>query len=98
MSRMELFLGCNLLLLILNPQVIQFDYFQIVIWLLIHFFFFEGLDSQNLGEVILTSGEHIQADIVIIGVGARPATDFLRNSEIALDKDGGISVNSFLQV
>jgi NADPH-dependent 2,4-dienoyl-CoA reductase/sulfur reductase-like enzyme len=47
---------------------------------------------------VLTSGDRIAADIVIVGVGVRPCTDFLRDSGITLVRDGGIRVNSYLQV
>jgi NADPH-dependent 2,4-dienoyl-CoA reductase/sulfur reductase-like enzyme len=56
------------------------------------------LDPSKIGTVVLKSGERIAADIVIVGVGARPHTDFLKNTEISLHHDGGIRVNSYLQV
>lgn len=55
-------------------------------------------NPANVGAVLLTSGERIPADIVILGVGARPSTDFLKDSGIPLTQDGGIRVNSYLQV
>lgn len=62
------------------------------------YFFLSDTDSRKVGAVVLTSGDRIAADIVIVGVGVRPCTDFLRDSGITLVRDGGIRVNSYLQV
>ena len=44
----------------------------------------------------LQSGKLVPADAVVLGVGVRPATEFL-NKSFALDKDGGLPVDAFLQ-
>jgi NAD(P)H-nitrite reductase large subunit len=46
----------------------------------------------------LKSGKKIPCDFVILGAGVVPKTDFLNQSGIPLDKDGGISVNASMQV
>jgi apoptosis-inducing factor 3 len=51
-----------------------------------------------VGAVLLKGGESIPADVVILGVGCIPKTDYLKDSGITLDRDGGISVNAQLQV
>lgn len=60
----------------------------------------EGLDS-NVGAVVgvrLASREVIPADVVVIGVGAAPATAWLRSSGILLsDLDGGVICDEFLR-
>lgn len=33
-----------------------------------------------------------------MGVGVAPATEFLKNSGLPLEKDGGVAVDEFLQV
>ncbi|THH19824.1 hypothetical protein EW146_g1420 [Bondarzewia mesenterica] len=53
---------------------------------------------NRAAEVILASGEVIPADVVVMGVGVRPATDYLRASGWELEKDGGVKVDKFLKV
>lgn len=50
---------------------------------------------QTVGAVHLQDGTVLPADLVILGVGVRPATDFLRGNEaIKLEKDGSIRTES----
>ena len=44
---------------------------------------FEG--SGRVEHVKLTDGSTVEADVVVVGVGARPATDWLADSGLALD-------------
>jgi NAD(P)H-nitrite reductase large subunit len=48
--------------------------------------------------VILKNGEKIPCNIVVVGMGVKPATDFLarNNSMISQDKNGGIVCNPYL--
>ncbi len=46
--------------------------------------------------VELKSGKLVDADVVLLGVGVRPATDFLKEA-FTLEKDGGLAVNEYLQ-
>jgi NADPH-dependent 2,4-dienoyl-CoA reductase/sulfur reductase-like enzyme/nitrite reductase/ring-hydroxylating ferredoxin subunit len=55
---------------------------------------FEG--SHNVEAVTLDNGETIETDMVVVGVGVRPATNFLEGVE--LDKAGGVVVDSRLRV
>ncbi|OJJ48105.1 hypothetical protein ASPZODRAFT_62049 [Penicilliopsis zonata CBS 506.65] len=56
-------------------------------------------DSSVVGAVHLQDGTVLPADLVIIGVGVRPATDFLRgNPAIQLEKDGSIKTDEFFAV
>jgi len=50
---------------------------------------FEG-DTHVTG-VLLESGERIEAEIVLVGIGIRPATDFIRG--VNKGRDGGIIVD-----
>lgn len=51
-----------------------------------------GLDGRRaVAEVVLHSGERLPADLVVAGHGVAPATGFLEG--VALDKDGGITVD-----
>lgn len=54
---------------------------------------FEGDDSVK--RVVLDSGEALEADLVVVGVGVRPATDFLEGVE--LHNDGGVFVDRHLR-
>jgi apoptosis-inducing factor 3 len=55
---------------------------------------FEG--SDGVEKVLLKSGESLDADVVIVGVGVRPATDFLH--EFQLHKDGGVIADANLRI
>ncbi len=54
---------------------------------------FEG--AGRVQTVVLDNGEKIPADLVIAGVGVKPATDFLQG--IKLNLDGSVPVNKYLQ-
>lgn len=51
---------------------------------------FEG--SHNVEAVVLDSGERIETDMVVVGVGVRPVTQFLEGLE--LNEDGGVVVDA----
>ena len=53
---------------------------------------FEG--DGVVKTVVLDSGERIDADLVVVGVGVRPLADFLQG--INLHKDGGVIVDKHL--
>lgn len=54
---------------------------------------FEG--SHNVEAVTLDNGESIETDMVVVGVGVRPVTNFLDGVE--LDQSGGVVVDSRLR-
>jgi NADPH-dependent 2,4-dienoyl-CoA reductase/sulfur reductase-like enzyme len=54
---------------------------------------FEG--DGAVAAVVLDSGERVEADLVVVGVGVRPATDFLEGFE--LHEDGGVFVDRHLR-
>jgi apoptosis-inducing factor 3 len=53
------------------------------------------LGDDIVNEAELESGEKLPAEIVIIGTGVRPATDFLKGVDLA--DDGGVPVDSSMQ-
>lgn len=58
------------------------------------------LDQKAVGAVHLKDGTVLPADLVIVGAGVRPATDFLKNSSpsIQLEKDGSVKTDEFFAV
>lgn len=56
-------------------------------------------DSSKVGAVHLKDGTVLPADLVILGVGVAPATQFLReNSAIKLEQDGSIKTDETFAV
>lgn len=55
-------------------------------------------DPSVASGVVLKDGTVLEADVVILGVGVKPATEFLKGSGIKLEKDGGILVDEYLKV
>lgn len=55
---------------------------------------FEG--NETVQAVVLDSGERIEADLVIVGIGVSPATGFLKGVE--LHKDGGVTTDKYLRI
>lgn len=52
-------------------------------------------DPSSVGAVHLKDGTVLPADVVILGVGVRPATDFLReNAALTLQKDGSLATDA----
>ncbi|XP_006875869.1 PREDICTED: apoptosis-inducing factor 3 [Chrysochloris asiatica] len=51
----------------------------------------------KLKEVVLKSSKVIRADVCVVGIGAVPATGFLKQSGICLDSRGFIPVNKMMQ-
>lgn len=54
---------------------------------------FEGNDRVE--AVVLENGERVEADLVVIGIGVKPATDFLKG--IDLNPDGSLKVDQYFQ-
>lgn len=56
-------------------------------------------NPSSIGAVHLKDGSVLPADVVILGVGVRPATDFLReNPAVSLLKDGSLTVEEHFAV
>ncbi|KAG8953414.1 hypothetical protein FRC04_002256 [Tulasnella sp. 424] len=57
-------------------------------------------DPSSVGSVVLKDGTEIEADVVVLGVGVRPATEFLKGSKLesTIQKDGGLKVDGQLRV
>ena len=56
-------------------------------------------DSESkLATGVVVNGQTLPADFIIMGVGVAPATSFLKDSGIPLQRDGGIKVDEYLKV
>jgi NADPH-dependent 2,4-dienoyl-CoA reductase/sulfur reductase-like enzyme/nitrite reductase/ring-hydroxylating ferredoxin subunit len=53
-------------------------------------------EGGHVAGVQLKAGQTLPAQAVVLGVGVRPATDFLQGA-FTLEKDGGLAVDAFLQ-
>lgn len=51
--------------------------------------------TSRVEAVVLEGGERIETDVVVVGVGVRPATSFLAG--VSLHEDGGVNVDSHLR-
>jgi NADPH-dependent 2,4-dienoyl-CoA reductase/sulfur reductase-like enzyme/peroxiredoxin family protein/rhodanese-related sulfurtransferase/TusA-related sulfurtransferase len=54
-------------------------------------------DGANGAQVILDNGKQVSADLIILAIGVKPDTAFLKNSGIELNERGAIIVNDNLQ-
>ncbi|KAI8624815.1 hypothetical protein F5Y19DRAFT_283079 [Xylariaceae sp. FL1651] len=53
-----------------------------------------GSDPAKVGSVVLKDGTKLEADLVILGVGVAPATEFLKdNKVIRLEQDGSLKTD-----
>ncbi|KAK2738922.1 hypothetical protein FQN55_009692 [Onygenales sp. PD_40] len=56
-------------------------------------------NPSNIGTVHLKDGTALPADLVILGVGVSPATEFLKNNPaISLEPDGSLKTDEFFAV
>ena len=53
--------------------------------------------SGGVKGVELSNGTCIEADLVILGTGVKPATQFLNDSGLDMKDDGGLVCNPYLQ-
>lgn len=54
-------------------------------------------EADKVGEVKLTDGSTLPADIVILGIGVTPATKFLDQADIKLHQSGAVIVDNHLE-
>ncbi|KFA68344.1 hypothetical protein S40285_02527 [Stachybotrys chlorohalonatus IBT 40285] len=58
-----------------------------------------GSDPSNVGAVLLKDGTKLEADLVILGIGVSPATEYLRNNKVLrLEEDGSIKTDEEFRV
>ena len=55
-------------------------------------------EDGKVKQVVLNNGEVVDADIVIVGVGVDPSTDYLKSTDnVKLDERGGVIVDEFMR-
>ncbi len=52
--------------------------------------------NGTVQRVVLDNGEILDADVVLLGVGVKPRTDFLKG--VKIDEDGGVLTDEYLQI
>lgn len=57
----------------------------------------EFVSEGKKTKVILQDGKSIDADLIILSIGVRPNTEFIKNSSLKLNERGGIKVNEYLE-
>ncbi|KEY71672.1 hypothetical protein S7711_02907 [Stachybotrys chartarum IBT 7711] len=58
-----------------------------------------GSDPSNVGAVLLKDGTKLEADLVILGIGVSPATEYLRSNKVLrLEEDGSIKTDEEFRV
>lgn len=55
-------------------------------------------EPDKVGGVVLKDGTILPADLVVLGVGVKPATSIFKNSGVELERDGGVVVDGLLRV
>ena len=55
---------------------------------------FEG--DSSVQAVVLDNGDQLPAEVVLLGLGVTPQTDFLKN--MPLEEDGGVKTDAYLKV
>ncbi|MGW7430825.1 NAD(P)/FAD-dependent oxidoreductase [Streptomyces sp. NPDC054861] len=55
------------------------------------------VDRFEGGSVVLADGRRLPADAVVVGIGARPATDWLAGSGVTLDAGGSLTADDRLR-
>lgn len=55
-------------------------------------------DEPNLAAGVVVNGVTLPCDFVIMGVGVAPATQFLKETGIQLERDGGVRVDEYMRV
>ena len=56
------------------------------------------VDDPRLAGGVVIKGATLPCDFVIMGVGVLPATQFLKETGIQIEKDGGVRVDEYLRV
>ncbi|XP_059573386.1 apoptosis-inducing factor 3 [Alligator mississippiensis] len=54
-------------------------------------------EDGKVTEAILDGGKKLPADVVVVGIGVSPASDFLKGSPVALDSHGAVLVDLLMK-
>ena len=56
-----------------------------------------GFDGYNTVSKVLTDKGEYDTDLVLVSIGVKPNTEFLKGSNITLAKNGAVEVNQFME-
>ncbi|KAK5970083.1 Pyridine nucleotide-disulfide oxidoreductase, partial [Trichostrongylus colubriformis] len=51
------------------------------------------IGQETVNGVVITSGDTIPADVVVVAIGVKPPTDWLKDTPVELDENGFIKVD-----
>ncbi|WP_088104403.1 FAD-dependent oxidoreductase [Halalkalibacter urbisdiaboli] len=57
----------------------------------------QSFKGNNKVEAVITDQQEIEADLVLVAIGIRPNTDFLKDSGLHLEESGAINVNAYME-
>ncbi|WP_100400402.1 FAD-dependent oxidoreductase [Bacillus sp. FJAT-44742] len=57
----------------------------------------EGFEGNDRVEAVVTNKNRYETDLVIAAVGVRPNTDMLKGTDVILETNGAVKVNSYMQ-
>jgi pyruvate/2-oxoglutarate dehydrogenase complex dihydrolipoamide dehydrogenase (E3) component len=56
-------------------------------------------DKSRAGSVVTDKGTKLEADLVVLGMGVKPRTDYVQdNAEITVEKNGSINVDKYFKI
>ena len=51
----------------------------------------------SLSKVVLENGEELDTDVIVLGIGVDPSTDYIRNNDVQMDSRGFVIVDECMK-